>query len=254
MRDGDRSERRTLPRIGGAFHGDGHQPRAEDRIRSRRGNREGERENRQDRARALPREEGAAAAGTRARARPGGDDGTRRHGFRGRLTIVRKTIAATIVFAVGALGPMGKAAENRIDLAAVITKADAQTALGEAVKDPQARSDEGADGYYSRCNYYSENPGKSLVLRVRIASAGQLEPRKQLEEMSAGNDKFKSVAGLGDKAAFVKEGPAKGPSHALMLYVAKGTAFVTVGISGVDDEKIATEKAKTVARKILGKL
>jgi hypothetical protein len=167
---------------------------------------------------------------------------------------MRKTIAATVVLAVCALRPVGGAAENKIDLAAVITKADAQTALGEAVKDPQARSDEGADGYYSRCNYYSDNPGKSLVLRVRLTTAGQLEPRKQLEEMSGGNDKFKPVTGLGDKAALVKEGPAKGPGHALMLYVAKGSAFITVGISGVDDEKSATEKAKTLARKILGKL
>lgn len=167
---------------------------------------------------------------------------------------MRKAIAATVVLAMCALRPISGAADNRIDLAAVITKADAQTALGEAVKDPQGRSDEGADGYYSRCNYYSENPGKSLVLHVRLASAGQLEPRKQLEEMSTGNDKFKTVTGLGDKAALVKEGPARGPGHALMLYVAKASAFITVGISGVDDEKNATEKAKTLARKILGKL
>jgi hypothetical protein len=167
---------------------------------------------------------------------------------------MRRTIGATIAFLLGALPFPGRAAENRIDLPAVITKADAQTALGEAVKDPQARSEDGADGYYSRCNYYSENPGRSLVLRVRLASDGQLEPKKQLEEMSAGNDKFKSITGLGDKAALVKEGPAKGPGHALMLYVAKGRAFVTVAISGIDDEKNGTEKAKTLAKKILGKL
>src|SRR3954452_15203799 len=83
-------------------------------------------------------------------------------------------------------------AETPIDLAAIVTKADAQTVLGEPVKDVQARSDEGADGLYSRCNYYSENPGKSLLLRVRQAGPGQLEPRKQLEEMSAGNAKFKA--------------------------------------------------------------
>ena len=167
---------------------------------------------------------------------------------------MRKTIAATLLLAVCALRPICSGAENKIDLAAVITRTDAQAALGEVVKDPQARSDEGADGYYSRCNYYTENPGKSLVLRVRLTSAGQLEPRKQLEEMSTGNDKSKLVTGLGDKAAVVKEGPAKGPGHALMLYVAKGNALITVGISGVDDEKTALEKAKTVARKILGKL
>jgi hypothetical protein len=168
---------------------------------------------------------------------------------------MRGTTAALLVLAmISALARVGAAAENRLDLATVITKQDAQTVLGEAVKDPQARSEEGADGYYSRCNYYSENPGRSLVLRVRLTTAGQLAPKKQLEEMSEEKNKFKPVAGLGDKAALVKEGPDKGPGHALILYVAKGNAFVMVGISGIDDEKSATEKAKTLARKILGKL
>jgi hypothetical protein len=167
---------------------------------------------------------------------------------------MRRPITAALVLAVCASGFVCRAAESGIDLATVVTKQDAQTALGEPVKDPQARSEDGADGYYSRCNYYSENPGRSLTLRVRRVSPGQLEPKKQLEEMSAGKDKFKPVTGLGDKAALTNEGPAKGPGHVLMLYVAKGNAFVTVGISGVDDEKSATEKAKTLAKKILGKL
>ena len=167
---------------------------------------------------------------------------------------MRRTIGALIAVVACAFLFAARAAENRIDLASVITKADAQTALGEAVKDPQARSEAGADGYYSRCNYYSENPGRSLVVRVRQASAGQLEPRKQLEEMTAGNNKFKPITGLGDKAAVVKEGPDKGPGHALFLYVAKENAFITVAISGVDDEKAATEKAKGLAKKILGRL
>ena len=170
---------------------------------------------------------------------------------------MRGTTQAAVVLAMaGALASISSAAENRIDLAALITKADAQTVLGEAVKDPQARSEESADGYYSKCNYYSENPGRSLVLRVRLISTGQLEPKEQLEEMSAEKDKnrFKPVTGLGDKAALVKEGPDKGPGHALILYVAKANAFVMIGISGIDDEKSATEKAKTLARKILGKL
>jgi len=165
-----------------------------------------------------------------------------------------RTFATAFALAVIALPFSGRAEENRIDLAAVVTKADAQSLLGETVKDAQARNEDGADGYYSRCNYYSDNPGRSLTLRVRQAGSGQLEPKKQLEEMSAGNDKFKPVTGLGDKAALVKEGPAKGPGHMLMLYVAKGNAFITVGVSGVDDEKSATEKAKTLAKKILSKL
>jgi hypothetical protein len=167
---------------------------------------------------------------------------------------MRRTFAAAFALAVIALPFSARAEENRIDLAAVITKADAQNLLGETVKDAQARNEDGADGYYLRCNYYSENPGRSLTLRVRQAGSGQLEPKKQLEEMSAGNAKFKAVTGLGDKAALMKEGPAKGPGHMLMLYVAKGNAFITVGVSGVDDEKSATEKAKTLAKKILSKL
>ena len=167
---------------------------------------------------------------------------------------MRGTIAVMVLLAAGAFPFPGRAAENRIDLATFITKQEAQTILGEPVKDAQARSEEGADGYYSRCNYYSENPGKSLVLRVRLTSTGQPAPKEQLEEMSAEKEKFKPVTGLGDKAALVKEGPAKGPGHALILYVAKGRAFVMVGISGVDDEKSATEKTKTLAKKILGKL
>ncbi len=162
-------------------------------------------------------------------------------------------VCAVIALACG-LVRASFGAENQIDLPAIVTKADAQTVLGEPVKDPQARSDEGADGFYSRCNYYSENPGKSLLLRVRQAGPGQLEPKKQLEEMSAGNDKLKPVNGLGDKAAVAREGAERGPGHALMLYVAKQNAFVTVAIGGIDDEKSAAEKAKTLARKILGKL
>ncbi|MEN3370408.1 MAG: hypothetical protein V7609_2551 [Verrucomicrobiota bacterium] len=168
---------------------------------------------------------------------------------------MRRVTAAAAFTVIGlTLASLHGAEEKRIDVAVVITKADAEAALGEPVKEPQPRNGDGADGYYSRCNYYSENPGKSLVLRVRQASDGQLEPKKQLEEMSAGNQKFKPISGLGDKAAVVREGPEKGPSHVLMLYVAKKSAFITVGISGVDDERIATDKAKTLAKKILGKL
>ncbi|HKP01905.1 MAG TPA: hypothetical protein VJU77_00960 [Chthoniobacterales bacterium] len=168
---------------------------------------------------------------------------------------MRTLIAGAAMTAmVCAFAPLLAAQEKRIDLVAIITKADAQTALGEAVKDPQSRNGEGADGYYSRCNYYSENPGRSLVLRVRQASPGQLEPKQQFDEMSAASQKSKPVSGLGDKAATVSEGPEKGPSHGLMLYVVKGDFFITVGISGVDDEKSATEKAKTLARKILKQL
>ena len=140
------------------------------------------------------------------------------------------------------------ASEKQIDLAAIVTKADAASILGEAVKDAQPHNGDGADGYYFRCNYYSQNPGKSLVLRVRQSSPGQLEPAKQLEELSAGNSKIKALTGLGEKAAVSSE------PRMLMLYAVKRNAFVTVAIGGIEDAKAATEKAKTLARKILAQL
>ena len=166
----------------------------------------------------------------------------------------RLTAAVAVATLVCELSNLLSAPEKRIDLAAIVSKKDAESTLGETVKDPQPRNEEGADGYYSRCNYYSQNPGRSLVLRVRQASAGQLAPAKQLEELTAGNGKIKAVPGLGDKAALASEGVEKGRSRVLMLYIAKGNAFVTVGIGGINDEKVALEKARTLARKILAKL
>jgi hypothetical protein len=166
----------------------------------------------------------------------------------------RLTAVAAIATLVCELSNLCAAPEERIDLAVIVSKKDAESALGEAVKDPQPRNEKGADGYYSRCNYYSQNPGRSLVLRLRQASAGQLAPVKQLEELIAGNVKIKPLSGFGDKAALASEGAQNGLSHLLMLYVVKGNAFVTVGIGGINDEKGALEKAKTLARKILAKL
>ena len=166
----------------------------------------------------------------------------------------RLTAVAALATLVCELSSHCVASEERIDLAAVVSKSDAEATLGEEVKDPQPRNGEGADGYYSRCNYYSQNPGRSLVLRVRQASAGQLTPAKQLEELMAGNDKIKPLSGFGDTAALAREEAPNGLSHLLMLYVVKDNAFVTVGIGGVNYEKAALEKAKTLARRILAKL
>jgi hypothetical protein len=166
----------------------------------------------------------------------------------------RLTAVAALATLVCELGNLCAATEKRIDLAVVINKKDAESALGEAVDDPQLRNEEGTDGYYSRCKYYSKNPGRSLVLRVRQASAGQLTPAQQLEELMAGSAKTKALPGFGDKAALASEGTQNNRSQLLMLYVVKGNAFVTVGIGGINDEKAALEKAKALARKILAKL
>jgi len=166
----------------------------------------------------------------------------------------RLVVVAVVATLVCELGKLLGAPEKPLDLAAIVGKKEAESTLGEAVSDAQSRNGEGADGYYSRCNYYSVNPGRSLVLRVRQASGDQLAPVKQLEELIAGSSRIKPMSGVGDKAAVSSERVEKGLSHVLMLYVAKGNAFVTVGINGVNDEKTALETARTLARKILAKL
>jgi hypothetical protein len=148
------------------------------------------------------------------------------------------------------------ASAKQVDVAAVVTKADAEAALGEPVKEPQPRNGDGSDGYYSRCNYYSEKPGKSLVLRVHQSAAGKLDAKKQFEMLSGGNGKIESISGLGDRAGYIKgNGQAAGPDEKVMMVTSrKGNALVTIGIAGLDDEMMALNKAKEIAKKILTQL
>jgi hypothetical protein len=156
-----------------------------------------------------------------------------------------------LLFANLFAAPSGK----RIDLAALVSKGDAEAALGESVKGPQPRNGEGTDGYYARCNYYSVNPGKSLVLRVHQSSAGKIEAKNQFEMLSAGTGKIETVSGLGERAGYFNGSGESGESaRVLMLYVTKGNAFITVGLGGLSDETMALEKAKGIARKILAAL
>jgi hypothetical protein len=164
--------------------------------------------------------------------------------------------AALALLACGAQLHAAAAPAKQVDVAAVITKADAEAALGEPVKEPQPRNGDGADGYYSRCNYYSERPGKSLVLRVHQSSAGKLDAKKQFEMLSGGTGKIEGISGLGDRAGYVKgNGQGSGADDkVMMVYVAKGNALITIGIGGLDDDMTALNKAKEIAKKILAQL
>lgn len=162
-------------------------------------------------------------------------------------------LAAALVALAGLETALGAEAEKRFDVGAVVSKADAEATLGEPVRAPQLRNGDGADGYYSRCNYYSQPGGKSLVLRVRQAIGGKLDAKQEFDLLSAGSGKLKPITGLGDRAAIGPASPAAGYTRALMLYVAKGNALV-IGIGGLDDEIAATEKAKALAQKIVSRL
>ncbi len=147
------------------------------------------------------------------------------------------------------------AADNRPDVAQIITKSDASDILGEAVKDPSPRSGEGADGYYSKCNYYSVRRGRSLVIRLQLPGPNAIAPDKELQLVAAANGAMESVSGIGDVAQMFTTGGETGfASRVLMLYVVKGGAFMTIGVSGFTNDAVALEKAKTVAQKLVDHL
>jgi len=166
---------------------------------------------------------------------------------------IRKLIG---VFFLGAgLTNISLAADARPDVVQIITKGDAAEILGEPVKDPSPRSGEGADGYYSKCNYYSVRRGKSLVIRLQLPGPNAITPDKELQLMAAANGSMENVSGVGDAAQMSTAGGESGfASRVLMLYVAKGNVFLTIGVSGFANDAIALEKAKAVAQKLLDHL
>lgn len=144
------------------------------------------------------------------------------------------------------------AADNRVDVSSIVNKADAKAILGTEVRDSRPRNVQGGDGYYSKCNYYSVTPGKTLLIRVYQAAPGY-DAQKELETVTKDTPAVKPVSGLGDKAV-VTSGAASGlPSRVLMLYVMKANTLITIGLSGLDDEA-ALEKAKGIAQKILAQI
>ena len=147
------------------------------------------------------------------------------------------------------------AAEKPIDISEVISKTEAEKILGEPVRNPTPLNVNGKDGYYSKCNYYSTKSALSLLLRVRQASEGSVDPQIEFNQATGNGVKFKTIDGLGERAAMLNGVPENGlPPNVIMLYVVKGHSFVTIGVGGMTDEETALTKAKQVAEKILAQL
>jgi hypothetical protein len=144
------------------------------------------------------------------------------------------------------------AAESRIEVASIIDKATAESVLGVAVKAPTPQNIEGKDGYYSKCNYYSNAAGKALIIRVYQAAAG-FDAKNELNQVRASSGLTKSVSGIGDKAELSSGAASALSTNVTMLYVVKGNALVAVGVRGLDEE-IASTRAKEIAQKIIDHL
>src|SRR5438045_8452227 len=94
------------------------------------------------------------------------------------------------------------AAETRPDVSGVIDKATAESILGETVKAATPRNMSGADGYYSKINYYALKPGTALIIRLHQAAPGSLDPQQELEMVRASTGATKPLSGLGDRAEY----------------------------------------------------
>jgi len=156
-------------------------------------------------------------------------------------------IAATAVFLAMDLSFAGE----KLDISKIVTKSDAEAALGVPVKDAKGRNKEGADGFYdSEWSYYAVSGDKALIFDFLIP--GKEAPPHLTQTMFSvmGPEKGKpvSVAGFGDKAIFYHE-----PSGLEMMNILKGETLITIGIHGVSPEK-ALEQEKSLAKKILAQL
>lgn len=170
------------------------------------------------------------------------------------MKIPTKRIAIALAIRV-CLTNSALAIDTRIDVSQIIPKAEAEAILGEKVSDPRPRNAQGKDGYYSKCNYYTVSRRRSLIIRVYQPGDGALGPQKELELVAASSGPMKPVDGLGDKAElFSGASDSAASSRVLMLYIAKGSAFVTIGLGGFDDDGTALAKAKEIANKILANL
>jgi hypothetical protein len=163
-----------------------------------------------------------------------------------KLSILAMLIAAALTSAMFA-------AESQPDVSTIISKAEAESILAAKVKDATPRNVQGGDGYYSKCNYYSVAPGKTLLVRVYQAAPG-FDAQKELNLVTKDAASAKPVSGLGDKAMVMAGAESGLPSRVTMLYVSKGNALVTIGLSGWEDQAAALEKLKGVAQKILAQL
>jgi len=91
----------------------------------------------------------------------------------------------------------------------------------------------------------ARKPGKGIT-----NTKSRQRPTSEL--LTAANGAMEKISGVGDVAQMFAAGGDGGfASRVLMLYVAKGNAFLTIGLGGFVDDAVALEKAKIVAQKLL---
>ena len=132
---------------------------------------------------------------------------------------------------------------DQIDLAAIVTKSDAETALGEPVRNRDHRTKGGkGDFYESECSYESTRSDKFLMLDLVTAPMNVVGA--MFEAAGSLDQNTVKVEGVGDRTSFYQS------SGMFMLNFLKGNTFVAIGIHGVPLQA-ALQQERAIARKIL---
>src|SRR6478736_4277104 len=132
------------------------------------------------------------------------------------------------------------AAEKSIDVSAIVPKTEAEKILGEPVRNPTPLNVNSKDGYYSKCNYYGTKSDRSLLLRVRQAGEGSVDPLTQFDQIASSGGKMKVIEGIVAKAGMFTGAPENVlRANLIMLYGVKGRSPTICGTGGIADEAAA---------------
>jgi hypothetical protein len=157
---------------------------------------------------------------------------------------MKRLLIAALFTAVVSLGASSALADEKVDVSAVISKADAEAILGVPVKDAQGQNKESKDGFYdSEWSYYATTGNKALVFDFLVGPPGLAAT--MLSALPADGGKFTKVEGFGDKAIFYHD-----KTGLEMMNILKGNTLLTIGIHGMPGPG-ALEQEKAVATKIL---
>jgi hypothetical protein len=118
----------------------------------------------------------------------------------------RATILATVVAMVAMVPPVDAAPSNRADPCALVTAADAQTAIGVPMGQPKGMD----DGLYRHCTYESADGRFYLYISTIDDDQASFEQGRKLTARNS-----KTVEGLGANAYF-------DPDHEMLLIWKKG--------------------------------
>jgi hypothetical protein len=145
---------------------------------------------------------------------------------------------------------------------ALLTKAEVEAALDEAVTDPQERVVSVGDGNLaavSTCSFRSAHPAsattaKSVSLMARYSPAPNKNAATEVRAtLAQSGQTVKDVAGVGDAAIWTFRPVGRNATGQLNVFQ-KGTVYLIVTVSGITVESAALDRAKTLGLAALRKL